>query len=440
MTRQKDTKHFKKQILPRSVGELLCDPDGELLGIKFLYTIHDKRIAVLLLWDSPPEYDQRDSSVPARYLERYDEARWWSDGAEDPENSLKRQDALFEEMEKLVCKVCYDMLMELAGPSSTSTSTQTNVICEGKEVGQVENLNLSRSPQTLYEYMYPESFVLQLVSEQGQMRCIHRDDIPPTSRWPERLDVAEAEAKAQVKVPMYTPSEICIVKRFMFHSWVLQVLTPDASLLCCKLSAGHLDSFPREYQALRKMYDAGCTTESLRVPQLRGLVRNESGHGKGGVVGILTDYVDTELYELTFHLAPPAPIPMSLEEYGNVNIVNKEDDNSDSNSATPQPHIPDIDPSRRERWSSQIQSIVHKLHELDIVWGDAKTANILLDRNDDLWVIDFGGGGTPGWIDRKLMDTKEGDLQALKRILEEIGGKRRVWRSDQRPPTNPQAT
>lgn len=83
-----------------------------------------------------------------------------------------------------------------------------------------------------------------------------------------------------------------------------------------------------------------------------------------------------------------------------------------------------------------VQSVVHKLHELDIVWCDAKTANILLDKNDDLWVIDFGGGGTPGWVDRKLMDTKEGDLQALRRILEDISGKRTVFRSDQRPLTD----
>jgi hypothetical protein len=42
-----------------------------------------------------------------------------------------------------------------------------------------------------------------------------------------------------------------------------------------------------------------------------------------------------------------------------------------------------------------------------------------------------------GWIDKKLMDTKEGDLQALKRLLDEIKGERRVYRSDVRPPTEP---
>ena len=39
----------------------------------------------------------------------------------------------------------------------------------------------------------------------------------------------------------------------------------------------------------------------------------------------------------------------------------------------------------------------------------------------------------------ELEDTKERDLRALKRMLEEIRGQRRVWRSDERPPTGPEA-
>lgn len=150
------------------------------------------------------------------------------------------------------------------------------------------------------------------------------------------------------------------------------------------------------------------------------------------------DHIDTECYELTFHLAP-AFTSAPLQVHGDTIDKNEDHHNNDHAHKTSQP-TPEIEPSRREKWSSQIQSIVRQLHAFDIVWGDAKTANILLDKNDDLWVIDFGGGGTPGWVDKKLMGTKEGDLQALERILEEIGGRRRVWRSDvQRPPTDLEA-
>jgi serine/threonine protein kinase len=175
------------------------------------------------------------------------------------------------------------------------------------------------------------------------------------------------------------------------------------------------------------MYNAGCTTEILRVPQLRGLIRTESRYGEEGIVGILMDHIDTECYDFTFRLASALPSRQDIN-------YKKDGDGDGDDSYMHQLPIPDIEPSRREKWSTDIQTIAHQLHALGIVRGDAKTANILLDRDDRLWVVDFGGGGTPGWMDKKLMDTKEGDLQALERILEEIAGQRRVHRSDMQPP------
>lgn len=49
---------------------------------------------------------------------------------------------------------------------------------------------------------------------------------------------------------------------------------------------------------------------------------------------------------------------------------------------------------RRKKWASQIESIVEKLHDVGVVWGDAMADNILIDRNDDPWIIDFGKGWT----------------------------------------------
>jgi hypothetical protein len=55
-----------------------------------------------------------------------------------------------------------------------------------------------------------------------------------------------------------------------------------------------------------------------------------------------------------------------------------------------------------------------------VVWGDAKTSNILIDKKDDAWIVDFGGGQTLGWVDYELVGSKDGDLQALKKILEAL--------------------
>jgi hypothetical protein len=74
-------------------------------------------------------------------------------------------------------------------------------------------------------------------------------------------------------------------------------------------------------------------------------------------------------------------------------------------------------------WASQIRSAVRYLHDKSLVWGDAKPANILVRPNDDLVLIDFGGGATEGWVDFKKIDTIEGDIEALERIEQFLQGK-----------------
>jgi serine/threonine protein kinase len=76
-----------------------------------------------------------------------------------------------------------------------------------------------------------------------------------------------------------------------------------------------------------------------------------------------------------------------------------------------------ISREQKQKWFGQIEETLKALHSRNIVWGDAKIGNVLIDADtDDAWVIDFGGGATPGWVDQKFYCSKEGDLQALERI------------------------
>lgn len=72
----------------------------------------------------------------------------------------------------------------------------------------------------------------------------------------------------------------------------------------------------------------------------------------------------------------------------------------------------------KERWASQISRSLKRLHDNDIIWGDAKAENILIDKNDDAWIIDFGGNYTSGWVDKDKSGTLEGDKQGVAKILD----------------------
>jgi hypothetical protein len=75
---------------------------------------------------------------------------------------------------------------------------------------------------------------------------------------------------------------------------------------------------------------------------------------------------------------------------------------------------------KRETWSKKSKEYVDALHKHDIIWGDAKADNFMVDKHDDLWIIDFGGSYTEGWVDPELSDTLEGDEQGLQKVQEAL--------------------
>ncbi|KAL7955574.1 hypothetical protein V8C34DRAFT_327097 [Trichoderma compactum] len=72
----------------------------------------------------------------------------------------------------------------------------------------------------------------------------------------------------------------------------------------------------------------------------------------------------------------------------------------------------------KARWATQIKDTLVMLHHRNVIWGDAKAENILIDMDDYAWVIDFGGSYTVGWVDEDKAGTLEGDAQGLARILD----------------------
>ena len=73
-------------------------------------------------------------------------------------------------------------------------------------------------------------------------------------------------------------------------------------------------------------------------------------------------------------------------------------------------------------YTTEIQRILPILHSHDIIWGDAKADNFLVDSDDNLWIIDFGGSYTEGWVDEELAETEEGDWMGVGKTVEALEG------------------
>lgn len=76
--------------------------------------------------------------------------------------------------------------------------------------------------------------------------------------------------------------------------------------------------------------------------------------------------------------------------------------------------------AKRAEWATRSEQYVKTLHENDIIWGDAKADNFIVDENDDLWIIDFGGSYTEGWVDPELSETREGDDMGLEKVVKAL--------------------
>ncbi|KAK1579628.1 uncharacterized protein LY79DRAFT_592789 [Colletotrichum navitas] len=61
---------------------------------------------------------------------------------------------------------------------------------------------------------------------------------------------------------------------------------------------------------------------------------------------------------------------------------------------------------------------LEKLHQNGIIWGDVKAENVLIDREDNAWIIDFGGSYTPAGVDMEIAGTLAGDAEGLAKILD----------------------
>jgi tRNA A-37 threonylcarbamoyl transferase component Bud32 len=179
-------------------------------------------------------------------------------------------------------------------------------------------------------------------------------------------------------VAVYTSSQVERLNELEMDIFKVRL---HGSILCMKTiyRTSRESSFIREVSTLQS-----CTHPN--IIQLIGLVTAENQEDK--VEGMLIEYVENA---------------QSLRD------------------------LPSISAEECERWTSQITDAVEYLHQKGLVWGDAKAGNVLVRRDGNVVLIDFGGGYTDGWVDMNNQDTARGDLQGLERIIMAMKAKVKVY-------------
>jgi hypothetical protein len=332
--------------------------DGD--GADLVFDFNSQRIAVSI-FPSSSIHDQNQGSIQDRLINLLD--RTASGDVDDNEH---------EELVDEILGVILDAGREIFKAQATP------------HMGAHMGPNI---PRDLHSVIYPPILHFQLLDTCGKAAII---PITPSEAYTVSAGEAgyhsaeEDELGIDTTLPCYSTKAILAVEMFVEGSGHVasRVLVDGTEMFCKALgSAGGLigTSVGRELECLqeaRRLPPPERDT-TIRIPQLLGYVRHAD---TDRVVGFLRQWVPGRRLR-------------------DIDVL-----------ATPAQH--------RQKWIRQIREAVHVLHTRGTIWGDGKAGNVVIDEQDDAWLIDFGGGWTNGWVNEVLADTVEGDEQAISKIGE----------------------
>jgi len=255
-----------------------------------------------------------------------------------------------------------------------------DAVCEtGLSIFELRAPPSKRSSLTidLNSFLHPETIHLQLATKDGRVQMIEQQEKPLEGQH-------FALSTFDTNLPRVSPNVIQVLQSLRRKD-ILKVLV-NGQERCCKIASNVTQqAVQRELDCLSKLSSTSHGS-FMRVPKLVGLVQATRD---GPIIGIIEEYIYS-----TFGTNYP-----TLQRIDTHNVAH----------------------TRRDRWAGQIRKSVQSLHQFGVVWGDGKPENVLVDANDDAWLIDFGGGWTNGWVDEHLAGTIGGDAQAVEKIEKFLG-------------------
>lgn len=204
---------------------------------------------------------------------------------------------------------------------------------------------------------------VQAVTTNGVLHAASHN-LPPLRRTTEPV-----EHTFRPDLPIYAASDIERVEEIADEIFQVRV---QGSIFCLKTvhRTGYSGNFTREVSILQN-----CSHPN--IVRLVGVMK--SADKDDMIEGMLTEYIER---------------PRSLRKIDRISGV------------------------EYDLWAAQIKDAIEHLHGRELVWGDAKAANVLITNNGAAMLIDFGGGATKDWVDKENYETRDGDWQGYRRILE----------------------
>ncbi|KAI1190754.1 hypothetical protein F5B17DRAFT_38204 [Nemania serpens] len=327
-------------------------------GIFITIMLHGKRFRVSLLPTSSPD------TMEGLLISRFDSI---------PYKDEEQYFAIQREIELLVYEAGGSIWAQLAPPTLDEPE-----------------------PSDLHSHLYPETFAFRFVTKDGKWELIP-DQIEgePDHHHPSGNRIVN-----DIGLPQYSSKDIRVLEIITGQGDITKV-TVGGTEMCCKSGdEAFFKGFEREFDCLRTIARLHLA-HSIRVPKLLGLVTSAE---TGEIIGILEEYIPT---------GNPSTLGDLEDKKGSEHEGTEDEGEGVGVEAI------EASPERRKKWGAQVQETVDLLHEIGVIWGDGKPHNVLIHKETVYaWVVDFGGGYTHGWVDKELMESRQGDEQAVGKILE----------------------
>lgn len=193
---------------------------------------------------------------------------------------------------------------------------------------------------------------------------------------------------ANIDVPWYSSTDLVVLECAdtpePYHPCLVKHQQSGEQMFFKTVDNNNSQPIKREIDILDKIEKKGIR-KRFHCPKLLGIVTSATPAGaqensKSSIMGFL----QTAIYQ-------PTPLTTKLD------------------SAVPQ--------HKRDAWAWKADEAKKILHENGIIWGDAKADNFVVDAEENLWIIDFGGSYTEGWVDPEIAETKKGDNMGVTKIV-----------------------